>query len=326
MGSGWVTSLVVDGIVGGVGAVLVFVPNIFGMFLALGFMEEVGYLPRAAFVIDRIMYKLKLSGRSFMSLILGFGCNVPAVMSTRGISDHRERLITILVSPFITCSARLPVYIMLAGIFFKGYEAVVILAMYVSSIVLTAISATFLNRIFFKGEPAPLVMELPRYRLPTLKNLWLYVWERGRHFLEKAGTIILIASIVIWFLGNFPQTGDESFAAYMGKFLQPIFKPLGYDWRMVTSLIFGMAAKEVVVSTFEMMYGNPAEVLPHVINPAVALSFMFFVMAYVPCFATIAVIASEAGGWRWAMFSMLYSLFIAYTVSLMISLIGGALI
>ncbi len=326
MGEGWVTSLVVDGVIGGVGAVLVFVPNIFGMFLALGFLEEVGYLPRAAFVIDRIMYKLKLSGRSFMSLILGFGCNVPAVMSTRGISDHRERLITILVSPFITCSARLPVYIMLASIFFKGHEAIVIFAMYVSSIALTAISATILNRILFKGEPVPLVMELPRYRLPTLKNLGLYVWERGKHFLQKAGTIILVASILIWILGSFPEEGSGSYAAALGKFFEPLFRPLGYDWRMVTALIFGMAAKEVVVSTFEMMYGDPAAVLPQVINPAVALSFMFFVMAYVPCFATIAVIASEAGGWKWALLSMAYSFTIAYIISLLVSVLGGVVV
>ena len=322
MGSGWVTSLVVNGVIGGVGAVLVFVPNIFGMFLALGFMEEVGYLPRAAFVIDKLMYKLKLSGRSFMSLILGFGCNVPAVMSTRGIPDYRERLITILVSPFITCSARLPTYILLAGIFFKGKETVVIFSIYLSSIVLTAISATVLNKVLFKGQPVPLVMELPRYRLPSAKNLWLYVWERGKHFLEKAGTIILISAIIIWFLGNFPSAGDNSLAADLGKIFEPIFRPLGYDWKMVTALIFGAAAKEVVVSTFQMMYGNPAEVLPSVITPYVALSFMFFVMAYMPCFATVAVIKSEAGGWKWATFSILYSLAVAYTIALLISLVG----
>ena len=322
MGSGWATSLVVDGVIGGVGAVLVFVPNIFGMFLALGFMEEVGYLPRAAFVIDKLMYKLKLSGRSFMSLILGFGCNVPAVMSTRGIPDYRERLITILVSPFITCSARLPTYILLAGIFFKGAEAVVIFSIYLSSIVLTAISATFLNKILFKGQPVPLVMELPRYRLPSAKNLWLYVWERGKHFLEKAGTIILISAIVIWFLGNFPSAGSNSLAADLGKIFEPIFRPLGYDWRMVTALIFGAAAKEVVVSTFQMMYGNPEAILPKLISPPVALSFMLFVMAYIPCLATVAVIKSETGGWKWAVFSILYSLTIAYTIALLVSFFG----
>ncbi len=326
MGSGWVTSLVVDGVINGVGAVLVFVPNIFGMFLALGFMEEVGYLPRAAFVIDKLMYKLKLSGRSFMSLILGFGCNVPAVMSTRGIADPRERLITILVSPFITCSARLPIYILLAGIFFKGHEAAVIFALYISSIILTAVSATLLNKILFKGQPVPLVMELPRYRLPGFKNLWLYVWERGKHFLEKAGTIILVSAIIIWFLGNYPAPADKSFAADLGKFFEPIFRPLGYDWRMVTALIFGTAAKEVVVSTFQMMYGDPASVLPNLITPPVALSFMFFVMAYIPCLATIAVIKTEAGGWKWATFSVLYSLSVAYTISLLISVIGRAIL
>ncbi len=332
MGEGWVTSLVVDGVIGGVGGVLVFVPNIFGMFLALGFMEEFGYLPRAAFVVDRLMYKLKLSGRSFMSLILGFGCNVPAIMSTRGISDPRERLITILASPFITCSARLPVYLLLVGTFFKGMEATMIFIIYISSMILTAISSLFWNRVLFKGEPVPLIMELPRYRMPTLKNLALYVWDRGKHFLEKAGSIILIASIVIWALGYLPTGGniDGSFAAAIGRFFEPLFKPLGFNWKMVTALLFGMAAKEVVVSTFSMLYGFSDEAAPALTHalaqdftPVTALAFIFFVMAYIPCFATIAAIASESGGWKWAWLSILYSLFVAYIVSLLIVAIGG---
>ncbi len=332
MGDGWATSLVVDGVIGGVGGVLVFVPNIFGMFLALGFMEEFGYLPRAAFVVDRLMYKLKLSGRSFMSLILGFGCNVPAIMSTRGIGDPRERLITILVSPFITCSARLPVYLLLVGALFRGKEAAMIFIIYLSSMVLTALSSILWNKILFKGEPVPLIMELPRYRLPTLKNLMLYVWDRGKHFLEKAGSIILIASILIWILGYFPNAGDinTSFAAHMGKALEPIFRPLGFNWKMVTALIFGMAAKEVVVSTFSMLYGfsdEAAAALHQAIaadfTPVTALAFIFFVMAYIPCFATIAAIASESGSWKWAWWSVLYSLSVAYVLALIIVVVGG---
>ncbi|MCD6449287.1 MAG: ferrous iron transport protein B [Thermotogaceae bacterium] len=328
-GDGWVSSLIADGIIGGVGAVLVFVPNIFGMFLALGFLEEFGYLPRAAFVIDRIMYRLKLSGRAFMSLILGFGCNVPSIMSTRGISDPRERLITILVSPFITCSARLPVYLLIVGTIFKGIETAMIFIIYISSMLLTAVSALFWNRVLFKGEPVPLIMELPRYRIPTFKNLSLYVWERGKHFLEKAGGIILISSIVIWFLGYMPNHGDieHSYAAALGKFLSPVFAPLHFNWRMVTALIFGTAAKEVVVSTLSMLYGgsgaNLALGLAHDFNIVTALAFIFFVMAYVPCFATIATTASESGSWKWAAISVIYSLSVAYIIALVITLIGG---
>ncbi len=333
MGEGWLTSFVVDGVIGGVGGVLVFVPNIFAMFLALGFMEESGYLPRAAFVVDRIMYRLKLSGRAFMSLILGFGCNVPAIMSTRGISDPRERLVTILVSPFITCSARLPVYILLVGALFRGREAGIIFIIYMSSIALTAISAIFWNKVLFKGEPVPLIMELPRYRMPTLKNLVLYVWDRGKHFLEKAGTIILIASMVIWFLGYFPGPDIEhSFAAQLGKFFEPLFRPLNFNWKMVTALIFGMAAKEVVVSTFSMLYGfaeedlgSAATILAQDFTQVSALAFIFFVMAYVPCFATIAAIATESGRWKWAWLSVVYSMTVAYIMALGITVVGGML-
>ena len=328
-GNGWISSLIADGVIGGVGAVLAFVPNIFGMFFVLGFLEEFGYLPRAAFVVDRIMYKLKLSGRAFMSLMLGFGCNVPSIMSTRGISDPRERLITILVAPFITCSARLPIYLLLVGTLFKGKESTMIFIIYMASMLLTAISALFWNRVLFKGEPVPLIMELPRYRMPTLKNLSLYVWERGKHFLEKAGGIILISSIVIWFLGYMPNHGDieHSYAAVLGKFLSPIFAPLHFNWKMVTALIFGTAAKEVVVSTLSMLYGGSgvdlSAALAHDFNTTTALAFIFFVMAYIPCIATIAAIASESGNWKWAALSVVYSLSVAYTIALIITLVGG---
>ncbi len=329
LGGGWLSSLVCDGIVGGVGSVLVFVPNIFGMFIALGFMEETGYLPRAAFVVDRIMYKLKLSGRSFMSLLLGFGCNVPSVMSTRTISDPQERLVTILSSPFITCSARLPAYLLIVGIFFKGYETSMIFLVYLSSIFLTALTAWFWNRVLYKGKPVPLVMELPRYRLPTLKNLSLYVWNKGKHFLEKAGTIILLASVVIWFLGNLPPGADveDTFASQLGKFLQPIFAPLNFNWKMVTALTFGVAAKEVIVSTLNMLYGAQnnmtlSAMLIKEIPVNTALAYLFFIMAYFPCIATLITMKTETGNWRWAFFSILYSFVIAYLVAFMVSILG----
>ncbi|MCD6105190.1 MAG: ferrous iron transport protein B, partial [Thermosipho sp. (in: Bacteria)] len=217
-------SLLADGVVSGVGGVLVFIPNIFALFFALGILEETGYLPRAAFVVDRIMYKMKLSGRSFMSLLLGFGCNVSSIMSTRGLPDEKERIGTILASPFISCSARLPVYLMITSIFFNKYKGEVLFSIYIFSIVITAFTAYFVNKLFFKGEDVPLVMELPRYRIPTLRNILIYMWNKGSHFIEKAGTIIFAASIVVWFLSYFPSNGqiETSFAAYLGKLIEPI--------------------------------------------------------------------------------------------------------
>jgi ferrous iron transport protein B len=230
------------------------VPNIFILFLALGILEETGYLPRAAFVIDRLMYSMKLSGRSFMSMLLGFGCNVSSIMSTRSISEPKERIVTILVSPFISCSAKLPVYVLIAGTFFGARAGVVIFFLYVLSIVITVLSALLINKLFFKGEPSTLIMELPRYRKPRLSSLILYTWNKGRHFLEKAGTIILGASVVIWFLITFPQKG-QGFAAMIGKSLDRSSYP-GLHVGNETSLVFGIAAKEVIVSSLTTFFGN----------------------------------------------------------------------
>lgn len=328
LGENWFSSLLADGIISGVGAVLVFTPNIFVMFLGLGVLEETGYLPRAAFVIDRVMYALKLSGRSFMSLILGFGCNVPSILSTRAISDPRERLVTILVSPFVTCSARLPVYILLAGLFFPKHAGSMLFLMYSASIILAALSSVLLNKVLFKGEPVPLIMELPRYRKPTVLGLLNYSWSKGRHFLQKAGTIILAASVAIWFLGSFPPGDIENtFAARLGKFLEPIFKPLGYDWRTTTALIFGMAAKEIMVSTFSTFYSTEGveftEAMRNAMDPATALSLMFFVLTYIPCFATIAAIRSETQSSKWTAVSILYGLVIAYGLAYLVKVVIG---
>ncbi len=324
LGENWLSSMISDGIIGGVGGVLVFVPNIFMMFLALGFMEESGYLPRAAFVMDRLMVRFKLSGRSFMSLLLGFGCNVPAVMSTRNIENPQERLAAILIAPFITCSARLPVYILLASIFFPKNTALVIFSLYIFSILLTIGSSIVVNRLFFKGRKFPLVMELPRYRMPNFKNLVIYVWNRGKHFLQKAGGIILVASILIWFLGYFPAGGDveKSYAATIGRTLEPIMRPLNFSWKATTALLFGVAAKEVIVSTFSMLYGFGEEdlesarsALSQEMDPAVAFAFMVFVMAYIPCLATVAAVKMETGSWKWPIFIVVYSSLVAYLIS-----------
>ena len=327
----WLANVLSEGIVGGVGAVLVFVPNIFILFLIMGILEESGYLPRAAFVVDKAMYTLKLSGRSFMSLLLGFGCNVTSIMSTRSISEPQERIVTAIVSPFISCSARLPVYIMIAGVFFGARAGIVIFSIYLFSIFITAVSSIFINKLLFKGKPAPMIMELPRYRTPKISSLIQYTWNRGKHFLKKAGSIILIASIVIWFLSYFPVPGNiaESFAAKIGHFLEPIFAPIGFTWEMVTSLIFGVAAKEVIVSTLSTLtlsaqtgVSAAAELMKSGLTQFGALAFLMFVLLYVPCLPTLIVLKNETGKWRYLVLSIIYSFSLAYVVALIISLVG----
>lgn len=325
-------SLLADGVVSGVGAILVFIPNIFALFFALGILEETGYLPRAAFVVDRIMYKMKLSGRAFMSLLLGFGCNVSSIMSTRGLPDEKERIGTILASPFISCSARLPVYIMITSIFFNKFKGEVLFSIYIFSILITAFTAYFVNKLFFKGEDVPLVMELPRYRIPTLRNILIYMWNKGKHFIEKAGTIILASSIVVWFLSYFPSKGhiETSFAAYIGKLIEPILKPLGFNWQIATSLLFGASAKEVIVSSLSMLYGFAEHdistarlLLSQSMSSVSAYAFLIFVLLYFPCFATLSSIKSETGSWKWVLFSVIYSLIIAYIFSFLVVIIGN---
>jgi len=331
IGPAWLRSLVVDGIIGGVGAILVFVPNIFILFMALGMLEESGYLPRAAFVIDRLMYSMKLSGRSFISMLLGFGCNVSSIMSTRSISEPKERIVTILVSPFISCSARLPVFLLIAGTFFGAKGGVVVFFLYLLSIIVTVISALIINRLLFKGEPSTMIMELPRYRKPRVSSIILYTWNKGRHFLEKAGTIILGASIVIWILSFFPSEGSQSYAAMIGRTLEPLFVPLGFSWEMISSLVFGVAAKEVIVSSLTTFYGNYAlmgsamEVMRAAISPVTAFSFLVFVLLYVPCLPTLAVTKNETGSYRYVFFSVIYSLAVAYSLALVVRMIGGLL-
>jgi ferrous iron transport protein B len=327
----WLRSLLVEGIVGGVGAILVFVPNIFILFMALGVLEETGYLPRAAFVIDRLMYSMKLSGRSFISMLLGFGCNVSSIMSTRAISEPKERIVTILVSPFISCSARLPVFLLIAGTFFGSRAGMIVFFLYLLSIVVTVLSALILNRLLFKGEPSAMIMELPRYRKPRLKSILIYTWNKGKHFLEKAGTIILAASIVIWLLSYFPSEGAGSYAAMIGRYLEPLFRPLGFTWEMISSLVFGVAAKEVIVSSLTTFYGDYAllgssvEAIRTFISPTTAFAFLVFVLLYVPCLPALAVMKNETGSYKYVFLSVFYSLAVAYLVSMIAVLIGGLL-
>jgi len=315
------TSLISQGIINGVGSVISFIPSIFALFFALGIMEESGYLPRIAFLMDKAMCSLKLTGRSFMTLLLGFGCNVSSVMAARGLSDERERVTTILVSPFVSCSARIPVYLMIIGIAFPNHKAEAFFVMYLLSIALTALSARIINKVVMKGESIPLVMELPRYRFPSLSNVATYMWNRGKHFLQKAGTIILVASIIVWGLSYFPDPTniENSFAAMIGKGLQFIFAPLGFQWQTVSALLFGGAAKEIIVSSFAQFYGGIENI---VIDPVIAATLMVFILGYIPCFATLAAIKSETNSLKYPIISVVYSLFISYVLALCVAVVG----
>ncbi|RLE50119.1 MAG: ferrous iron transport protein B [Candidatus Methanomethylicota archaeon] len=323
-------SFIADGILIGFGSVLVFVPNIFFLFLAIAFLEDIGYMARAAFNMDRIMRKAGLHGKSVIPLILGMGCNVPAIMSARTIESEEDRLVTILVNPLIPCSARLPIFVMLAAIFFGRYAATVILSMYLLGFALAAIIALVLRKTFFKGKVSPFVMELPPYRMPSWRTISIHMWNRGSKFLRKAGWIILSVSIILWFLAYMPPEaefgGSESWLAQIGKLFEPVFLPLGYNWQIAVALIFGFLAKEVMIDAFALLMGDNYEsILAKMLTPLQAYALMAFVLIYVPCMATLAVIKSETGSWKWTIFALVYEMILAYLVALLIICIGSLL-
>ncbi|MDR2533814.1 MAG: ferrous iron transport protein B [Tannerellaceae bacterium] len=320
MPPGPLRDLAVDGIIGGVGGVLVFLPNILILYLFISFMEDSGYMARAAFIMDRIMHRMGLHGKSFIPLVMGFGCNVPAIMASRTIESPSSRMVTMLVNPLMSCSARLPVYLLLVGVFFKGRESTVLFALYASGIALAALMARIFKRFLFRGVDLPFVMELPPYRLPTMRSVFVHVWDKGKQYLRKMGGVILIASIIIWCLGYFPlQPGPEgniagtgqSYIGRMGKLVEPALRPLGFDWKMGVGLLGGMAAKEVVVSALGVI-GMPE------FSPVSALAFMFFVLIYFPCIATITAISAESGSWKWGAFTALYTCALAWIVSFIV--------
>lgn len=323
----WLASLLGDGVIGGVGGVLVFVPNIFILFLILSILEGSGYLARGAFIMDRLMYAIGLPGKSFIPMLMGFGCNVPAIMATRTIEDERDRLITILVNPFISCGARLPVYILFAGVFFGRDAGNVIFGIYVLGILVAIFSAKLFSSTVLKGESSPFIMEMPPYRIPTLKNAMLNMWEKGSTYLKKAGGIILIGSLIVWFLASFPAGVEfgsaESFAGMIGKLIEPLVAPLGLDWKMAVALIFGFVAKEIVVSSLGVLYGadegsaalSDALLADPALSAAGALAVMVFVLLYMPCVATMAIIRKETGSWGWAGFSVVYGLVVAWLLA-----------
>lgn len=380
MQDGVLKDLIVEGIIGGVGGVIVFLPNIVILYLFISFMEDSGYMARAAFIMDKVMHRIGLHGKSFIPLIMGFGCNVPAIMATRTIESRNSRLITMLIVPFMSCSARLPVYLLFVGAFFPRHASFVLMGLYVVGILLAAITAIFLRKYFVKGEDTPFVMELPPYRMPTLKSVLIHMWDRSWQYLRKMGGIILLASIIIWFFGYFPRNAEHeqmfdnrvieinnltvdnnekeellndverlrntthqenSYIGKLGKFVEPVMRPLGFDWKISVSLLSGMAAKEIVISTLGVLFTGDSEDQQSlqtrlkeevyadgspVFTPLVIIGFLLFVLIYFPCIATIVAIKDESHSWRWALFSIFYSTGLAWLVAFFVYQIGSLLI
>jgi ferrous iron transport protein B len=333
LGNNIVSSLIVNGIINGVGGVLVFIPIIFLMFLMISILEDSGYLARAAFVMDRVMHKLVgLHGKSFIPMILGFGCGVPGVMATRTMEHERDRLLTMLIVPFMSCTARLPIYTLFVAAFFASYQGEVIFSLYLLGVIVAIIVATILKRVLFKGITSPFVMELPTYKLPSIKGVLIHTWEKTYGFIRKAGTIILAASIIIWMLSSFPVGVDygsqESIIGQIGTVTSPIFAPLGFSqWQPSVALFFGVAAKEVIVSTFSSLYGvsdggGISNAIQNTFTPLSAYAFLIFVLLYIPCFAFLSTVKKESNSWKWPIILVCVTTITAYIVSFIIYNIG----
>lgn len=340
--------MVVDGIIGGVGAVIVFLPQILILYFFISIMEDSGYMARAAFIMDRLMHKMGLHGKSFIPMIMGFGCNVPAIMATRTIESRTSRLITMLVLPFMSCSARLPIYLLVIGAFFSAYQSVIMLVLYATGILVAVLASRLLKRFVIKDDETPFVMELPPYRFPTGKAIWRHTWNKGKQYLKKMGGIILVASIIVWFLQYYPnhdayssrqEQQANSYLGRMGHAVEPVFKPCGFDWKLDVGLLSGVGAKEIVASTMGVVYNNDEsydeESLDELddtqktekysllreqmerdgITPIAAFSFLLFVLLYFPCLATIAAIKNESGSWKWAIFAACFTTAVAWVVS-----------
>lgn len=400
MAAGPLKDLLIQGIIGGVGGVIVFLPNILLLFLFISLMEDTGYLARAVFIMDKVMHRIGLHGKSFIPLLMGFGCNVPAIMSTRIIESRRDRILTMLINPFMSCSARLPVYILFISAFFVSYQGTILFLIYFSGILLAVLSSLLFNKTMFKKADVPFVMELPPYRIPTIRSLVKHMWDRGQQYLNKIGGVILIASIIIWALGYFPrneklkdqserqisgivndyqskmlavnradthsihqltiekeqlikstrleyqqQAQAGSFIGSIGRMIEPVMKPLGFDWTMSVAIITGIAGKEIVVGTLGVLHQAEPGDNEHsvslvqrlrdysytkgnstgkpVYNQLVALAFMFFILIYFPCIAVVATIRREAGHWKWALFTIVYTSAVAWLVSFIIYQVGS---
>ena len=337
MSNGPLKDMVVDGIIGGVGGVIVFLPNILILYFFISMMEDSGYMARAAFIMDKIMHRMGLHGKSFIPLIMGFGCNVPAIMASRTIEDRKCRLITILINPLMSCSARLPIYLVLVAAFFPHIASLVLLSIYAIGILLAVLMARLFSRFIVKGTDTPFVMELPPYRMPTGKAILRHTWEKGAQYLKKMGGIIMVASILIWFLGYYPnhhsyattaEQQEHSYIGQIGKAIEPAIKPLGFDWKLGIGLLSGVGAKELVVSSLGVLYTNEEDIesvnlsnrIP--ITPTIALAYMLFVLIYFPCVATLAAIKQESGSWKWALFTAFYTTALAWIVAFIVNQIG----
>ncbi len=350
MSDGVLKDLIIDGIIGGVGGVIIFLPNIVILYLFISFMEDSGYMARAAFIMDRAMHGMGLHGKSFIPLLMGFGCNVPAIISTRTIESRSSRLITILINPFMSCSARLPVYLLLLGTFFPANAGTILFLIYILGIGAAFITSFLMRKTLFKKDETPFVMELPPYRMPTLHSIFIHMWDKSWQYLRKIGGVILVASIAIWFLSYFPRTSspemsketqqENSYLGRIGKSIEPMMNPLGFTWQANVSLLTGMAAKEIVVSTLGVLYAGEAnpddadnQLHQHLratnattgkpnFTPATALAFMAFVLLCFPCIATLAAVASESGDWRWAAFMAIYNTSFAWVVAWIIKTVA----
>ena len=344
MPAGPLKDLVVDGIIGGVGAVIVFLPNILILYLFISFMEDTGYMARAAFIMDCIMHRMGLHGKSFIPMIMGFGCNIPAIMATRTIEDRKSRLITILIVPLMSCSARLPVYMILTGTFFAKHAALVLFGLYTIGVIFAVLMARVFSRFVVKGKSSPFVMELPPYRVPTLKSVVRHTWSKGEQYLRKMGTVILGASILIWFLSYYPnhdkydnvrEQQENSYLGQIGKAVEPVLAPCGFDWKQDVGLLTGAAAKEIIASTMGVLYSSCecmdangddsrlAHILQENMTPLSALCFMLFVLLYMPCIPGIVAIYGETGRIRWAAFVILYTTALAWLVSTTVYQLGN---
>ncbi len=400
MADGMFKDLLIQGVIGGVGGVITFLPNILLLYLFISLMEDTGYMARAVFIMDKLMHKIGLHGKSFIPLLMGFGCNVPAILSTRIIESRRDRLITMLINPFMSCSARLPVYILFITAFFQSYQGTILFGIYFTGVLLAIGSALLFRKTLFRKKDVPFVMELPPYRVPTLKSIFRHVWHRTGQYLQKIGGIILISSIIIWALGYFPVNFDErkqivgkiktletkysalvltekqssetdsikialqteieelnyainvaqqenSYIGRIGHFIEPVMRPLGFDWKMSVALLTGVSAKEVVVGTIGVLYhandsGNKSQSLVQklqnqvyatginkgkpVFTPLVALSFMLFILIYFPCIGVVSAISRESGHWKWAAFVVVYTSVLAYLASLILFQVGSLFI
>jgi ferrous iron transport protein B len=325
----WLSSLIADGVIGGVGTVLSFIPIIFLLYIALSILEDSGYMARAAFVMDRLMHRIGLHGRSFVPLMLGFGCSVPAIMATRTIENPKDRLVTILVTPLMSCGARLPIYVLFAAAFFTAYQELVVFSLYAIGVILAILLAWLYRKRLVSGESGHFVMELPPYRLPTIVGVVAHMWERGREFLIRAGTIIFCVVLLIWLLDYFGAL------EHIGRAIAPVFIPAGFgQWQAAVTLIFGILAKEAVVGIFGTLFAGAEGMgsLGHVIGielgwtPLIAYAFMVMCLIYVPCMATVAIIKRETNSWKWPGFTVVYTLVLGWIVATLIYQIGSLII